>query len=29
MAELGPALKRLNELEIEHLDGKRIEFEVI
>ena len=29
MAELEPALKRLNELEIKHLDGKRIEFEMV
>ena len=29
MAELEPALKRLNELEVKHLDGKRIEVMVI
>jgi hypothetical protein len=29
MAELEPALKRLNEFEIKHLDGKRIEFEMV
>jgi transposase len=29
MAELEPALNRLNELAIEHLDGKRIEFVVV
>jgi hypothetical protein len=29
MAELEPALKRLNGLEIKHLDGKRIEFELV
>jgi len=29
MTALEPALRRLNEFRIEHLDGKRIEFEVI
>lgn len=29
MAVLEPALNRLNDFEIEHLDGKRIEFELI
>ena len=29
MAEPEPTLKRLNELEIKHLDGKRIAFEMV